>query len=260
MNDTYILIILMGLLGTIITFLGLIFSFFIKRMKPFKNRFVIGLIVSIMSVIIGFFNFKITETKVKETAVENKVTEESLLIEEQNTQEKEANSPITPPIEDAKQSTIEEANNKTSIQQNASPQTESTHPTEPANNSIYKKYEIESKVESTLTDVLTDMKYVTVKESKINEHLGTDNPDDYILLLYLSFDGKNSSQQTKSLIDMYNNEIGARIGQTADKVQELAIFWEVPHIKKGPNLAKANLQRLDDKMVFKEKWIDPILK
>ncbi|HDR5267527.1 hypothetical protein E8M24_07380 [Bacillus thuringiensis] len=254
MNDIYLLIILLGVLGTIITFLGLTFSFFIKRIKLLKNRFVIGLIVSIMSVIIGFFNFEVTEEKTKKTAVENKIKEE------QNIQENDVNSPITPAIEDAKQSTIEEANDKTSVQQNASPQTESTHPTEPTNNSIYKKYEIESKVESTLTDVLTDMKYVTVKESKINEHLGTDNPDDYILLLYLSFDGKNSGQQTKSLIDMYNNEIGARIGGGIDKIQELVIFWEVPHIKKGPNLVKVNLQRLDDKMVFKEKWIDPILK
>ncbi|ANN30778.1 hypothetical protein A9498_03405 [Bacillus thuringiensis serovar coreanensis] len=260
MNDTYLLIILLGLLGTIITFLGLIFSFFIKRMKPFKNRFVIGLIVSIMSVMIGFFNFEITEKKVKEIAVENKVNEESLLMEEQNTQKNEANSLKTPALEDAKQGNTEEANNQTSVQQNASPQIQSTHSSDPVDNSTYKKYAIEAKVESTLTNVLTDIKHVTVKETKVNEHLGTDDPDDYILLLYLSFDAKNSNQTTKSLIDMYNNEIGAKIGQTADKVQELAIFWEVPHIKKGPNLAKANLQRLDDKMVFKEKWIDPILK
>ncbi|EOW9530430.1 hypothetical protein ACO11K_004252 [Bacillus cytotoxicus] len=124
------------------------------------------------------------------------------------------------------------------------------------NNKQLDKSNIENEAESIVKDLMS----ISVKKIEVNENLGTDNPDDYILLLYLSFDAKNTKQTTKEMIEMYNNEIGAKVGKSLNNVQELAIFWEVPYHQKDINLAKANLERVGDKMKFKENWIAPALK
>ncbi|PDM37829.1 hypothetical protein CMV37_11975 [Bacillus cereus] len=100
----------------------------------------------------------------------------------------------------------------------------------------------------------------SIKKIEVNEHAGTDNPDDYILLLHLSFDTKNTKQTTKEMIEDHNNEIGVKVAKELKNVQEVAVFWEAPYIKKGDNIVKANLERSGDKMMFKENWIAPVLK
>ena len=114
-------------------------------------------------------------------------------------------------------------------------------------------------IKNNAESIVKDLTSVSVKKIVVNENMGTDNPDDYILLVYLSFDAKNSKSTTKEMIEMYNNEIGAKIGKSEKNVQELTIFWEVPHQQKDTNLAKASLERSGDQMQFKEKWIAPAL-
>ncbi|MGR5939088.1 hypothetical protein ACT7CW_00110 [Bacillus pacificus] len=52
------------------------------------------------------------------------------------------------------------------------------------------------------------------------------------LLVHLSFDAKNSAKTSKDMIEMYNNDIGAKVGKSEKNVQELTIFWEVPYHQK----------------------------
>ncbi|MEH6891955.1 hypothetical protein V7024_20180 [Bacillus sp. JJ864] len=94
----------------------------------------------------------------------------------------------------------------------------------------------------------------SVKKIEVNEHLGTDTPDDYIVLAYLSFDRANSKGTTKKMIEQYNNEIGALVGNMEQNAQILTIFWKVPYQQKDTNLAKTNLERADTKMKFKSNW------
>lgn len=98
----------------------------------------------------------------------------------------------------------------------------------------------------------------TVKDIEINDHLGTTDPNDKIVLIRLSYDREDSINKIKQTINMYNNTIGAKLADI-NEIQEVTIFWEVPNISPGVNLAKANLQRNGKKMYFHTDWFDPIL-
>lgn len=95
----------------------------------------------------------------------------------------------------------------------------------------------------------------SVKDITINEHLGTDEEDDYLTLIYLSFDAMNKAKTAKEMIDMYSSDLGTRLADERD-ISEIAIFWEVPYLKEGSNIVKFNLQRTGDKMAFEDKWYD----
>nr|WP_088327958.1 hypothetical protein [Bacillus cereus] len=98
----------------------------------------------------------------------------------------------------------------------------------PKTDSSNPKDKIKNKAESIVKGVTG----TSIKKIEVNENLGTDNPDDYILLLHLSFDTKNTKQTTKEMIDMHNNEIGVKVAKELKNVQEVAIFWEAPYIQK----------------------------
>lgn len=98
----------------------------------------------------------------------------------------------------------------------------------------------------------------SIKKVTVNENLGTEEEDDYLVLVYLSFDAKNTKKTSKRMIEMYGSDLAARLAGEVD-ISEITIFWEVPYLKEGDNVAKFNLQRSGDKMTFKEKWFDPLL-
>lgn len=100
----------------------------------------------------------------------------------------------------------------------------------------------------------------SIKKIIVNENLVTEQKEDFIVLVYLSFDMKNGIERTKEMINMGNNDIGGLVGKNIDNVTELTIFWEVPYHAKGKNVAKANLSRQENKMIFEEEWYDPILR
>ena len=50
----------------------------------------------------------------------------------------------------------------------------------------------QDKIKNNVTSIVKELHGVSIKEIKINENLGTDNPDDYIALVHLSFDVKTA--------------------------------------------------------------------
>lgn len=103
--------------------------------------------------------------------------------------------------------------------------------------------------------IVKEFNSTSIKDVTVNDHLGTDDPNDYLLLIYLSFDAKNRAGTAKDMIEMYNNELGSKLATQID-ITEVAIFWEVPYLKEGDNIAKANLQREGDNMFFEEVWFN----
>lgn len=120
---------------------------------------------------------------------------------------------------------------------------------------IDKSYSIKSDIES----IVDGFQTTSIKEIKVNENMGTDAPDDYIALVYLSFDAQNRKSTTKNVIDLYNNELGAQVAKIKE-VNELVIFWEVPYHLNNINAVKATLKRQGDDMYFESTWIAPALK
>ncbi|MBE5108325.1 hypothetical protein IGI01_24655 [Bacillus thuringiensis] len=108
--------------------------------------------------------------------------------------------------------------------------------------------------------IAKELMSTSINKIEVNKNVSTNNPNDYDLVLHLSFDAKNTKKTTKKLLETYNNEIGARVGKVLNKVQELTIFWEVPFIQKGNNIVKANLKRSEDNMIFKDTWVASVLK
>lgn len=97
---------------------------------------------------------------------------------------------------------------------------------------------------------------VSITDITINDNLGTDEKNDYIVLAYLSFDVKNRAKTAKEMLNILNNEIGYNMAKI-NNVSELTIFWQVPYLKEsGNNIAKANLKRNDKGFYFEEEWYD----
>ncbi|MGE7884910.1 hypothetical protein [Bacillus sp. NPDC094077] len=108
--------------------------------------------------------------------------------------------------------------------------------------------------------IAKELMSTSINKIEVNKNVSSNNPNDYDLVLHLSFDAKNTKKTTKKMLETYNNEIGARVGKVLNKVQELTIFWEVPFIQKGTNIVKANLKRSEDNMLFKDTWVASVLK
>ncbi|MEV2286687.1 hypothetical protein ABNB59_16100 [Paenibacillus larvae] len=65
----------------------------------------------------------------------------------------------------------------------------------------------------------------------------------------------NLSGTAKDTMDMYSNDLAANLANFKN-VTEITVFWEVPFLKKGVDIAKAIYQRKGGKMYLKESWYD----
>ena len=69
----------------------------------------------------------------------------------------------------------------------------------------------------------------TVTNISVNEDLGTDVENDYVALVYLQWDVKNSISSTKEMLTMMSGNFAANIANNLPNVQELVLFWDVPY-------------------------------
>ncbi|PGZ55642.1 hypothetical protein COE56_03235 [Bacillus anthracis] len=139
------------------------------------------------------------------------------------------------------------------------PTTKTTETITTENQETNNKQAAKNDIKDKATVIADNLFSTSIKKIEVNEHAGTDDPDDYVLLLHLSFDAKNTKKTTREVINDHNNTIGAKVQKELENVKEVAVFWEVPYIQKGDNIVKANLERSGDKIMFKENWIAPIL-
>lgn len=171
--------------------------------------------------------------------------------EQPASQEQAPNTSEAPAIPQTEQPQNQEQTPGTSEPAPQPQQTEAeTPPPAPAQQEQTPEQQIEAKAK----EIINELRTTSVKEIKVNQHMGTDDPDDFLVLIHLSFDAKNTVKTTRDMLDLYNNEIGARLADV-DRVSELTIFWEVPYLADG-NIAKANLVKVDAGMAFEDVWFD----
>jgi len=93
-----------------------------------------------------------------------------------------------------------------------------------------KSYEIEQAVKNIIKAKINENTYRGTKLNRItiNENLGTDTPDDYIALIYLVFDVKNTVKTGNEVMRMYSDDIVATLAEKGitKNISEAAIFWE----------------------------------
>lgn len=80
----------------------------------------------------------------------------------------------------------------------------------------------------------------------INDDLGTEANGDYIALVYLTWDQKNTGKTSKKMHEMYSSDLAATLGEQNSSVNEIAIFWTIPYLN---DTAKCSYQRNGDGFV-----------
>lgn len=95
----------------------------------------------------------------------------------------------------------------------------------------------------------TDLDSLTV-----NPNLGTDEDGDYIVLVYLTWNTKNSGKMSKEMLDMYSSDMAARLYDDIPEIQELALFWTVPYLNDGS--AKLSFERVEGGMKYSDVIFD----
>ncbi|KLV25034.1 hypothetical protein [Bacillus altitudinis] len=108
------------------------------------------------------------------------------------------------------------------------------------------EYEIESIVEDNYPTA-------SIEEIEINEDMGSEKPNKLIALVHLSFDAKNSAQTSYNMVEMYSDDLAAKIGSENDTVNQIAVFWKVPYIDEEETLAKFSYERSGEHMIITDK-------
>lgn len=114
-------------------------------------------------------------------------------------------------------------------------------------NSDYQN-EVDSTIESVIDKDFTFD--TTLKKLELNKNEGTNNPNDYVALIYLSYNETHSEKTTKKWIDKYTSHLAAKLAEKEPDITSISIFWETPRFKKNWNTAKFNLTKKDNKFYF----------
>lgn len=109
------------------------------------------------------------------------------------------------------------------------------------------KTQIKSYINANYTNTILD-------DLAVNDDLGTDADGDYVVLVNLTWNQKNTGKTSQEMLDMYSSDMAARIYQDMPEVQELRIFWTVPYLNDGT--AKISFERKDNGMTYMDKVFD----
>lgn len=109
------------------------------------------------------------------------------------------------------------------------------------------KTQIKSYINANYTNTILD-------NLTVNDDLGTDADGDYVVLVNLTWNQKNTGKTSQEMLDMYSSDMAARIYQDMPEVQELCIFWTVPYLNDGT--AKISFERKDNGMAYMDKVFD----
>lgn len=97
-------------------------------------------------------------------------------------------------------------------------------------------------IEKVLNDrIIEKYTYTDIDSITINDNLGTDEEGDYVALVYLTWNVKNSGKTSKEMLKMYSADLAATLAEQNETVKELAIFWTVPYLNDN---AKCSYERL----------------
>ncbi|MGG4090057.1 hypothetical protein [Bacillus licheniformis] len=116
--------------------------------------------------------------------------------------------------------------------------------------------DIRNKIEDLVNEHLKD---VSIEDVEVNQDLGNDKKDQYISLVHLSFDLKNSSATTKKMIELYSEDLAARLAEEDRSISELSVFWKAPYIDEDETLAKFSYKKSGEKMVTSERNYSQLL-
>lgn len=102
------------------------------------------------------------------------------------------------------------------------------------------------------TIVKEDLEKTKVLDVQVNENLGKADGS-YIVMPNLKWTRKNGADRTKEMLEMYSDNIAAKLAGQND-VSEITVFWEVPYHRKDDNVAKFMYERSGESMIKMDQW------
>lgn len=109
---------------------------------------------------------------------------------------------------------------------------------------------IKEKIKSRITDKYNS---TDITEISVNQNAGTDELDDYVALVYLTWNVQNSPKTSKEMLDMYSSDLAAYLASECPNVSEVAIFWQVPYLT--TNTSKWTYTRNGDNMYLTDNML-----
>ncbi|OYQ76097.1 PH domain-containing protein [Wohlfahrtiimonas chitiniclastica] len=83
--------------------------------------------------------------------------------------------------------------------------------------------------------------------------------DSKIAMIYLRWDRKNPTDQTRKMLSMQSARLANEIGKHKN-VSEIVVFWEVPYHLENQNIAKFNYSKKNDKWIVNSEWFAPVIR
>lgn len=84
--------------------------------------------------------------------------------------------------------------------------------------------------------------------------MGTEIEGDFVVLVHLIWNVKNSAKMSKTVLALYSEDLAAIVAESCPDVQELAVFWKVPYLNDAT--AKCSYERKNGGMyAMDDMWI-----
>ena len=115
------------------------------------------------------------------------------------------------------------------------------------------KEKAEKRIKSKIREYVGDYKDTNIDSITVNEDLGTEQEDDYVVLVHLTWNVANSGKTSKEVITMYSEDMAARMYREVPEAQEVCIFWKVPHLGGS---AKLSFERKNGGAYYTDKMFD----
>lgn len=96
----------------------------------------------------------------------------------------------------------------------------------------------ENSVKATIKRRVEKYMDTTIQSIEVNSNIGTPNPDDYLILIYLSWSTKNGVDRTRTMLEMYSDDMAATLASKYIDASDIILFWEVPYLLKNGTCAK----------------------
>lgn len=103
--------------------------------------------------------------------------------------------------------------------------------------------------------VSDDFDRTTVDRISYNANLRTSDSGDYVLLVYLTWDVKNTALTARPVLELYAKDFAATVATELPQVSEVTTFWVAPYINGDSTAYKFNCVRNGDKMAIEDEFV-----
>lgn len=93
-------------------------------------------------------------------------------------------------------------------------------------------------VENTIKARIEEYTNTTIQNVEVNSNVGTSDPDDFIVLIYFSWGTMNSVEMTRTMLEMFSDDMAVTLATKYEHASQITLFWEVPYLLESGTCAK----------------------